>query len=108
NLFLVRTQIRRQELAIRAALGAGWRRITQEMLVECMTLGVLGGTLGLGLAYAALQILVANGPTTLPRLNEVRIDPVVLAFAAGVSLLSGALFGLIPVLKYGGARVAAT
>jgi putative ABC transport system permease protein len=106
NLFLVRMDTRRHELAIRAALGAGWKRITQEMLVECMTLGVLGGTLGLGLAYAALQILVAKGPDTLPRLNEVRIDPLVLAFALGVSLLSGALFGLIPVLKYAGARVA--
>ena len=108
NLFLVRMETRRQELAIRAALGAGWRRITQEMLVECMTLGVLGGTLGLGLAYAALRILVAKGPATLPRLNEVRIDPLVLAFALGVSVLSGALFGLIPVLKYAGARVAGT
>jgi putative ABC transport system permease protein len=108
NLFLVRMDTRRQELAIRAALGAGWRRITQEMLVECMTLGVLGGTLGLGLAYAALQILVAKGPDTLPRLHEVAIDPSVLAFALGVSVLSGALLGLIPVLKYAGSRVAAT
>ena len=106
NLFLVRTETRRQELAIRAALGAGWRRIAREMLVECMTLGVLGGTLGLGLAYAALRILVAKGPATLPRLNEIGIDPLVLAFALGVSVLSGALFGLIPVLKYAGARVA--
>ena len=108
NLFLVRMETRRQELAIRAALGAGWRRITQEMLVECMTLGVLGGTMGLGLAYAALRILVAKGPATLPRLNEIRIDPLVLAFALGVSVLSGALFGLIPVLKYAGARGGAT
>ena len=108
NLFLVRTETRRQELAIRAALGAGWRRITQEMLVECMTLGVLGGALGLGLAYAALRILVARGPDTLPRLNEIRIDPLVLAFALGLSLLSGALFGLIPVFKYARARVGAT
>jgi predicted permease len=108
NLFLVRMDTRRQELAIRAALGAGWRRITQEMLVECLTLGVLGGTLGLGLAYAALQILVAKGPDTLPRLHEVGIDPSVLAFALGVSVLSGALFGLITVLKYADARVAAT
>jgi len=108
NLFLVRSEARRQELAIRAALGAGWRRITQEMLVECMTLGVLGGALGVGLAYAALRILVANGPDTLPRLNEIRVDPSVLAFALGLSLLSGALFGLIPVFKYARARVGAT
>jgi len=108
NLFLVRMETRRREIAIRAALGAGWRRIALEMLVECMTLGLLGGALGLGLAYAALQILVAKGPATLPRLNEIRIDPLVLAFALGASVLSGALFGLIPVLKYAGARGAAT
>ena len=78
------------------------------MLVECLTLGVLGGALGVGLAYAALRILVAKGPGTLPRLNEIQIDPVVLAFALGMSLLSAALFGLIPVLKYAGARLAGT
>ena len=108
NLFLVRTDARRQELAIRAALGAGRRRITVEMLVECLTLGALGGTLGVALAYAALRVLVAKGPDTLPRLHEIRIDPSVLAFALGVSLLSGLLFGLIPVSKYAGARLAAT
>ena len=102
----MRAEARQQELAIRAALGAGWGRIAREMLVESMTLGVLGGALGLGLAYAALRILVAKGPATLPRLNEIGIDPFVLAFALGVSLLSGALFGVIPVLKYAGPRVA--
>jgi len=70
-----------EELAIRAALGAGWGRIAREMLVESLTLGVLGGALGLGLAWAALRILVAQGPATLPRLSEIGIDPFVLAFA---------------------------
>jgi putative ABC transport system permease protein len=106
NLWLVRADARQQELAIRAALGAGWGRIAREMLVESMTLGVLGGALGLGLAYAALRILVAKGPDTLPRLHEIGIDPLVLAFAFAVSLLSGALFGVIPVLKYARPRVA--
>jgi putative ABC transport system permease protein len=106
NLMLVRGESRQQELAIRAALGAGWGRIAREMLIESMALGVIGGALGLGLAYAALRILVAKGPATLPRLGEIRIDPLVLAFALGVSLLSGALFGLIPILKYAGPRVA--
>ena len=106
NLSLVRAEARQQELAIRAALGAGWGRIAREMLVESMTLGVLGGALGLGLAWAALRILVAKGPATLPRLPEIGIDPFVLAFALGVSLLSGAIFGVIPVLKYAGPRVA--
>jgi predicted permease len=105
NLLLVRADARQQELAIRAALGAGWGRIAREMLVESTTLGVLGGALGLGLAYAALRVLVARGSSTLPRLNEVGIDPLVLAFAIGVSLLSGAVFGIIPALKYAGPRV---
>jgi len=106
NLLLVRAEGRQQELAIRAALGAGWGRIVQEMLLESMILGVLGGALGLGLASAGLHLLSANGPDTLPRLAEIGIDPLVLAFALGVSLFSGALFGVIPAFKYGGPHVA--
>ncbi len=102
NLLLVRAEGRQQELAIRAALGAGWGRIAREMLIESLTLGVMGGVLGLGLAYAAVRILVAKGPATLPRLTEIGIDPLVLGFTLGVSLFSGLLFGLIPVLKYAG------
>jgi predicted permease len=106
NLSLVRAEARQQELAIRAALGAGWGRIAREMLVESITLGMLGGAFGFGLAWAALRILVANGPAALPRLSEIGIDPFVLAFALGVSLLSGAMFGVMPVLKYAGPGVA--
>jgi predicted permease len=106
NLLLVRADARQHELAIRASLGASWGRIAREMLVESMTLGLLGGALGLLLASAALRVLVAKGPDTLPRLHEIGIDPLVLAFAIGVSLLSGALFGVMPVLKYAGPRVA--
>jgi predicted permease len=106
NLLLVRAEGRQQELAIRAALGAGWGRIAREMLVESMALGVLGGPLGLGLAYGALKILVARGPQTLPRLNEIGIDAGVLAFTLAVSLLAGMLFGFIPAMKYAGAQIA--
>ena len=106
NLLLVRADGRRQELAIRAALGAGWRRIARDMLLESMTLGLAGGALGLALAYGALRILVAMGPATLPRLRDIGIDPMVLGFALTVSLLSGLLFGLIPVLKYAGPQIA--
>jgi predicted permease len=106
NLLLVRAEGRQQELAIRAALGAGWGNIAREMLLESMTLGVLGGGLGLGLAYGALRILVAKGPATLPRLNEIGIDPRVLAFTLAMSLLTGMLFGLIPVMKYAGPNLA--
>jgi predicted permease len=105
NLLLVRADARQQELAVRAALGAGWGRIARELLLESVLLGLLGGVLGLGLAYAGVQFLVANGPTTLPRLGEISIDPRALAFTLLVSLLSGLLFGFIPALKYAGPRV---
>ena len=106
NLLLVRVEGRQQELATRAALGAGWSRIARELLRESLALGLLGGALGLGLAYAALRVLVAIGPETLPRLHEISIDPLVLAFTLAASLLSGLLFGAIPVLKYSGPRIA--
>ncbi len=108
NLLLVRAEGRQQELAIRAALGAGWGRIAKELLLESVTLGLLGGGLGLGLAYAALRGLAAMGPATLPRLNEIGIDPLVLAFTLAVSLLAGLLFGLLPVVKYAGPHLAGT
>ncbi len=108
NLLLVRGEARQQELAIRAALGAGWGRIAREMLFESMMLALFGGALGLVLAYGALRILAVKGPGDLPRLAEIRIDPVALAFAFGVSVMSGALFGVIPVLKHAGPRVAST
>ena len=69
NLMLVRAEGRQQELAIRAALGAGWSRIARELLLESVALGAAGGLLGVGLAYAALRVLVASGPANLPRLD---------------------------------------
>src|ERR1700731_1416781 len=80
NLLLVRAEGRQQELAIRAALGAGWARIARELLLESMTLAVIGGAAGLGLAYAALRLLVAKGPANLPRLDEISIDVPALLF----------------------------
>ena len=108
NLMLVRAEGRQQELAIRAALGAGWGRIARELLVESVTLGILGGILGLGLAYGGLRLLVAMGPTTLPRLNEITIDPLVLGFTLAISLFAGLLFGLIPAIKYAGPHIASS
>ena len=105
NLLLVRTDGRQQELTVRAALGAGWLHIARQLLVESITLGVLGGAVGLGLAYVGLRLLTAMGPMNLPRLAEVAIDPLVLAFTLAVSLLSGLLFGLIPVAKYAGPKM---
>jgi hypothetical protein len=87
----VRADGRQRELAVRAALGAGWARIARELLVESSALGVVGGALGLALAGAALRLLLANGPANLPRLEEIGIDPVVLLFALGVALLSNSI-----------------
>jgi predicted permease len=108
NLLLVRAEGRQQELAIRAALGAGWGRLAREMLLESLLLGLIGGVLGLGLTYVALRALVASGPATLPRLSEIGIDPIVLAFTFVVSVIAGLLFGLIPVIKYAGPHIAAS
>src|SRR5205823_6610814 len=71
NLVLIRAQARQQEFAIRAALGAGWGRIAWEQLTENLTLGLMGGTLGLGLAYFGVRLLVAIAPAGLPRLHEI-------------------------------------
>jgi len=105
NLLLVRAEGRQQELAIRAALGAGWSELAKELLYESLTLGIAGGALGLGLAYAALRLLIVIAPAGLPRLDEISIDPAVILFTLVISLLAGALFGLIPVFKYAGAQV---
>ena len=106
NLLLVRAEARQQELAVRAALGAGRGRIIRELLVESVLIGLMGGVLGLGLAQEGLHVLVAIGPANLPRLSEISIDPRTLGFTLGLSLLSGLLFGLIPALKYAGPRIA--
>lgn len=105
NLLLVRAEGRQQELAVRAALGAGWSRIARELLLESLLLAVMGGAVGLLLAYGALRMLVSMGPASLPRLHEIAIDPLVLLFTLVVSLLAGLLFGLIPVVKYAGPGV---
>ncbi len=107
NLLLVRADGRQHELAIRAALGAGWGQIAREMLAESLMLGALGGVLGLGIAYGAMRVLIALAPPQMPRLYEIAIDPIVIAFTFVISLLAGLLFGLVPVAKYAAPRVAA-
>jgi predicted permease len=106
NLMLVRAEARQQELAIRSALGAGWNRIARELLSESVVLGLLGGAAGVGLAYAALKLLVALAPAGLPRLGEISIDTRTVLFALAISILSGLIFGLIPVFRYAGIRPA--
>ena len=106
NLLLVRGEARQHELALRAALGAGWGRIARELLLESLLLGAGGGALGLALAFAGLDFLAAIGPASLPRLNEIGVDGRALAFAAALSLLSALFFGSITALKHAGPRIA--
>jgi predicted permease len=107
NLMLVRTEGRQQELSIRAALGAGWSRIARELLTESAGLSLAGGILGVGLAYAGLRVLLATAPANLPRVTEIAIDPIVLLFTLGLSIVSGLLFGSMPVIRYARPRLAA-
>jgi predicted permease len=105
NLLLVRMEGRRQELAIRAALGASPRRIAGQLLLESFVLSLVAAALGLAFAYGALHILIAIAPSTLPRLNEIRIDGMVLLFVVGISLAAGLLFGSMAILRFAGGRL---
>lgn len=106
NLFLVRAEGRQQELAIHAALGAGARRIAWELLSESLVLGAIGGVAGLLLAYAGVRGLIAAAPEGLPRVDDIGFDPIVLLFTLVISLIAGALFAIIPVLKFATPRLA--
>jgi len=104
NLLLVRVEGRRQELAIRSALGAPWGRTAAELLFESLILGVAGAAIGLAMAYGALQALVAAAPTGLPRIHEIGIDIPVLLFTLGLALFTSVLIGAIPIFKYAGVK----
>jgi putative ABC transport system permease protein len=107
NLQLVRVEGRTQELAIRAALGAGWSTIAKSLLLESTVLGLAGGALGLGLAYVILPALLAVAAAQLPGALQISIDANVLWATLAISLASGLLFGLLPIVKHAAPRVAA-
>ena len=99
NLLLARATAREREMAVRAALGAGRRRLVRQMLTESLVLAVAGGLLGLMLAWWGVQGLKAAAPPTLPRLDEVGLDPVALGFTAIAVIITGFLFGIAPALR---------
>ena len=105
NLLLVRAEGRQQEIAVRIALGASRLRIAAVLLTESVVLGLLGGVAGLGVAYGAVALLLKLAPRYLPRIDSIAIDPTVLLFTLVLSLGTGLLFGIIPVLKYAAPRV---
>jgi putative ABC transport system permease protein len=102
NLLLARVAAREGELAVRTALGAGRLRLVRQLLTESVTLSVLGGGAGVLLATFSLDALLALQPQGVPRLAEVRVDRAVVAFSAGLSILTGLLFGVVPALQMTG------
>ena len=98
NLMLARGTERRRELALRMALGAGRGRLLRQMLTESTVLALGGGLLGLGVAYGLMRVLLRMDTAAIPRLNEVGLDPFVLAFSLLISIGSGIAFGIAPAL----------
>jgi putative ABC transport system permease protein len=96
NLLLVRASLREPELATRAALGAGRWRVVRQMLVEASVLTLLGTAAGATLAWIGIRQLLEIAPANIPRLDAVRIDPMVIAFTAGVALAAAFIFGMVP------------
>src|SRR5690242_3099528 len=98
NLLLARASGRQQEMAVRLSLGASRGRMVRQMLTESMLLSLIGGAAGVATAVGTLGFILRFVPSSVPRLNEVRIDWVVLAFALLISILTGLVFGLVPSL----------
>jgi len=98
NLLLARASGRQQEMAVRSALGASRGRMVRQMLTESILLSLIGGVAGIATAVGTLGFILRFVPSNVPRLNEVRIDWAVLAFALLISILTGLVFGLAPAL----------
>jgi putative ABC transport system permease protein len=99
NLFLARAATREREIAIRTALGASRSHIVRQLLAETLLLALLGGATGLLFAWWSTDALIALGPADLPRLDEIRVNGVVVAFTLGVAMVTSIIFGLAPALQ---------
>jgi putative ABC transport system permease protein len=98
NLLLARASARRREIAVRAAIGAERRALVRQLMVEALLLALVGGSLGCLLAWALVGLLASSEALPVPSPNPIGVEPVVLLFALGVSVLVGLLFGLAPAL----------
>jgi putative ABC transport system permease protein len=101
NLLLARATARRKEMAIRTAVGASRWRIARQLLTESILMSMIGGGIGLFLAYLGVQLILYMSPTAIPRSREIGLDWRVLVFTIGVSFVTGVLFGLMPALQAG-------
>jgi predicted permease len=99
NLVLARTISRQREVAIRTALGASRTRLLRQIISETVLLSLLGGVLGIGVAYGSIRFIVSSAAAQLPRSSEISLSVPVLVFAFGVSVLAGILAGLLPALR---------
>jgi predicted permease len=99
NLLLARAESRQREFAIRSALGAGRAAILRQFLTEGILLALIGGAVGAALGYTALQALIAADPDSIPRSAEIALDPIVLLFTLAISIVTGVLFGLAPLMN---------
>ena len=99
HLLLGQAAGRQAEMSLRVALGADRSRLVKQLLIETLLIAIPGGVAGLALAAIGVRALVAIAPAGLPRVNEIALDPAVLAFTAGVTLLTSAIFGLGPALQ---------
>jgi predicted permease len=99
NLQLARSVAAERETAVRAALGASKGQLVLARLAESLVLALAGGTAGVALAFSGVRLLIALAPGNVPRLNEVQVNLPVLQFAAGVSIASALLFGVLPALR---------
>jgi predicted permease len=99
GLLLARAASRRTEIAIRTAIGAGRWRIVRQLITESLPLSLLGGALGVLLAWGGLKLFIAAAPPGFPRLSELSIDPTVLGFTAAVAILTALVFGIVPAIQ---------
>ncbi len=99
NLLLVRASSRERELAVRAALGGDQRALMTQMLVESIVIAGGGALVGLALAKLGIALLLRIAPSSLPRLNEIALDPMVLGFTIGLAALSAFIFGMLPAIR---------